>query len=72
MPRLGPIARRELIANLRRLGFDGPFPGGRHEFMTRGSQHVTLPNPHPGDVSRGFLVEILRQSGVSRDAWEAL
>jgi len=72
MPCLGPITRRDLIANLRLLGVDGPFSGGRHEFMTRGSQHLTLPSPHPGDISRGFLVEILRQAGVSRAEWEAL
>ena len=33
MPHLGSIKRRELIACLRRLGFSGPFAGGRHEFM---------------------------------------
>ena len=72
MPRPGPIGRRGLIANLRRLGFDGPFPGGRHEFMTRGPQHVTLPNPHPGDIGRDFLVEILRQAGINLEEWNAL
>jgi hypothetical protein len=35
MPHFGPIKRRELIACLRRLGFSGPYTGGKHEFMQR-------------------------------------
>ena len=31
MPRFGPIKRRELVSCLRRLGFTGPFAGGKHE-----------------------------------------
>lgn len=72
MARIGPISRRDLIACLRQIGFDGPFPGGRHEVMTRGSQYAVLPNPHQGDISSPFLTRILRQAGVSRDEWEAL
>jgi hypothetical protein len=35
MPRFGPIKRRELIGFLRRVGFEGPYSGGRHHFMER-------------------------------------
>lgn len=35
MPRWGPITRRELIRGLRKLGFEGPLSGGRHQFMVR-------------------------------------
>jgi hypothetical protein len=35
MPPWRAIRRRELIATLRRLGFDGPYSGGKHEFMAR-------------------------------------
>lgn len=72
MAGIGPIRRRELIANLRRLGFAGPFPGGRHELMTRGKDHAILPNPHQGDIDAPFLARILRQAGITRDEWEAL
>lgn len=72
MARIGPIRRRELIANLRRLGFDGPFPGGRHEIMTRGTDHAILPNPHQDDIEGHFLAWILRQARVSPDEWEML
>jgi hypothetical protein len=46
MPTLGPIKRRDLVANLRKAGFDGPFAGGNHEFMRRGALKLPIPNPH--------------------------
>ena len=33
MPAFGPISRTELIQCFRRLGFAGPFSGGKHQFM---------------------------------------
>lgn len=72
MPKVGPIKRRDLIRNLRAIGFDGPFPGGRHERMTRGAVHIPIPNPHEGDISQSLLQRILMQAGISRDEWEAL
>ena len=78
MPPFGPIKRRDLIKHLRRLGFEGPHAGARHEFMQRPAEagkppvRVTLPNPHQGDISRGLLSRILRDAGISRAEWEAL
>jgi predicted RNA binding protein YcfA (HicA-like mRNA interferase family) len=70
MPSWGPVPRRVLIATLKRLGFDGPYSGGRHEFMTRGEVVLTIPNPHRGDIGVGLLAVILRQAAVSRKEWE--
>ena len=72
MPHFGPISRRALIANLRRLGFSGPYPGGKHQFMLKGTRSPIIPNPHRGDLSRDLLARILDEAGVSRDEWEAL
>ena len=72
MPPFGPVSRRDLIRHLLRLGFDGPFSGGKHQFMIRGEVTVRIPNPHRGDVGRELLVRILRQAGVDRDEWERL
>lgn len=33
MPRLSPVSRRVLIRRLKKLDFNGPYLGGRHEFM---------------------------------------
>ena len=72
MPRLGPIKREDLIFYLRRLGFDGPFRGRKHQFMRRAERTVRLPNPHPGDIHTGLLSRILRQGGVGKEEWESL
>jgi predicted RNA binding protein YcfA (HicA-like mRNA interferase family) len=72
MPPFGPIKRRELVACLRRLGYSGPYAGGRHEFMLRGVISVTIPNPHGSDIGPNLLAKVLRQAGITRDEWEAL
>jgi len=69
MTRLNPISRRELIQRLRELGFEGPFTGGRHEFVVRGSVRLILPNPHRQDISTDLLSRILRQAGITREEW---
>jgi predicted RNA binding protein YcfA (HicA-like mRNA interferase family) len=73
MPHFGPISRRDLIAALRRAGFDGPRPGGDHDYMTKsGSQRVKVPNPHRGDISILLLKKVLWQAEMSREEWEKL
>jgi len=73
MPKLGPIKRKELIQFMRELGFDGPFAGGKHEFMKRGALKVWVPNPHHGEgIGRNLLRKVLRQAGVSESEWENL
>ena len=72
MPPIGPISRRNLIRYLRRFGFNGPHPGGSHEYMRRNRLKVTIPNPHRGDIRIRTLVQILRQAGISRAEWERL
>jgi predicted RNA binding protein YcfA (HicA-like mRNA interferase family) len=72
MPAFGPIRRRDLIIALRKLGFTGPFSGGRHEFMRKADLVLTIPNPHRGDIGRDLLARILRQAGISRATWESL
>ena len=72
MPVFGPIRRRDLVAALRRLGWHGPYAGGRHEFMQRGTLVLTIPNPHRGDVGPKLLAIVLRQAGISRRDWESV
>jgi predicted RNA binding protein YcfA (HicA-like mRNA interferase family) len=68
MPRLTPVSRRELIQRLQRLGFEGPYSGGRHEFMLRGVS-VDSTQPHRGDISVDLLRRILRRADVSHEEW---
>ena len=65
------ISWRKLVQKFRRLGFDGPYAGGRHLFMVRGTLKVRIPNPHRKDISTHLLAEILRQAGISYDQWNA-
>ena len=69
MPKLNPVSRREFIARLRELGFEGPFSGGKHPQMRRGDLTLIIPNEHVGDISVGFLTRLLKQAGVSREEW---
>jgi predicted RNA binding protein YcfA (HicA-like mRNA interferase family) len=55
MPALNPVSRRELVRKLKRLGFEGPFAGGKHQWMRRGAFRLTIPNPHGGAIDPGFL-----------------
>ena len=69
MSHLRPVSRRELIQRLRRLGFEGPYTGGRHVFMLRGSQRLTVPNPHRHEIGVDLLQRILKQGEISREKW---
>ena len=72
MPRFGPIARQDLIRFLRLLEFEGPYSGGRHQFMVRDGITIAIPNPHRGNIGRDLLSRMLRQAHISRDEWEDL
>ncbi len=69
MSRLAPVSRRELVRRLRELGFEGPYTGGRHEFMVRSLVRLILPNPHRQEISADLLSRILKQAGIDRDEW---
>jgi len=67
--RLRPVSRRELVARLKALGFSGPYTGGRHQFMVRGSIRLILPNLHRGEIGVDLLKRILRQAGIEEEEW---
>ena len=72
MPPIKPIKRIELVQYLRRLGFTGPFSGGKHQFMLKENVSVTIPNPHHTDIGKELLKRILRQANITPDEWKAL
>ena len=69
MTNLNPLSRRELIRKLKMLGFDGPFPGGKHQWMRRDGLRLTIPNPHKGAIDPGLIRRILRLAGITLDEW---
>ena len=70
MNKLTPISRRDLIRRLRKLGFDGPYPGSKHEVMAKGDISVIIRNSHRGeDIGASLIARILKQAAVSRQEW---
>jgi predicted RNA binding protein YcfA (HicA-like mRNA interferase family) len=72
MPPLGPVKRKDLVRYLRELGFEGPYSGGKHQFMAKDEITIHIPNPHQTETGRELLLRILRQAGISREDWEKL
>jgi predicted RNA binding protein YcfA (HicA-like mRNA interferase family) len=72
MPALGSIKRKDLIWYLKKMQFDGPYSGGKHQFMIKGNVRLTLPNPHRQEISIGLLSKILKQAGIEKIDWEKL
>ena len=44
MSRWAPCKRREFTRRLRRIGFDGPFSGTRHQFMVYEQHRLAIPS----------------------------
>ena len=72
MPNWGPIKRKDLLRYLRELGFEGPYAGGKHQYMIKADLKLTIPNPHQADIGRDLLARILRQAEIAKDEWEKL
>jgi predicted RNA binding protein YcfA (HicA-like mRNA interferase family) len=65
--------RREIIRKFRKLGFTGPYSGGKHQFMIKGNLKVRVPNPHKSsDISDALLKEILKQAGIELEEWRRI
>ena len=70
MPR--NISWRKFVQNFRKLGFDGPYSGGKHLFMKKESLKIHIPSKHKGDIGAGLVNEILRQTGIDKEQWDKL
>lgn len=55
MAELSPVSWMDLVRRFRRFGFEGPYRGGRHPYMVRGSLVVTIPNPHRREIGTALL-----------------
>jgi predicted RNA binding protein YcfA (HicA-like mRNA interferase family) len=69
MPLIGPIKRKDLIKNLIKLRFSGPYSGGKHQFMEKGNITLRLPNPHKSDIGTELLIRILKQANIRNSYW---
>jgi hypothetical protein len=65
--------RNEIIRKFRALGWEGPVPGGKYQFMIKGKRKQKIPNPHRGEqYGVALLADILRQAGISHGNYSAL
>jgi len=68
---LSSVSRRDLIRKFRALGYEGPFSGGKHQFMKRGRKKIRIPNPHGNaEISVSLLKEIIKQAGIDDGEWD--
>lgn len=76
MSRWTPCKRRDFIRRLKRLGFEGPFSGARHQFMVYGQHRLAIPSNAEYSVPqlRMLLQEVERIIGreVTVDEWQRL
>jgi len=71
-----PCKRREFIRRLRKLGFDGPYSGTRHQFMVYEGHRMSVPSNAEYSVPQLRMmldeVEDIIGRSVSVDEWNRL
>ena len=74
MSRLSPLKPHQVIRKLRKKGFVGPIPGGRHVRMvhTETGQIIPIPMHKSKDVSVGLIRAIIRELGITPEEWNRL
>ena len=76
MSRWTPCKRRDFIRRLRQLGFDGPFSGTRHQFMTYKQHRMSIPSNSEYSVPQLRMmiraVETIIEKDISVDVWNRL
>ena len=70
MPR--NISWLKLVKNFKKLGFEGPYGGGKHLFMKKNAFKIHIPNKHKGNIGAGLVNEILKQADIDKKEWDKL
>jgi len=76
MPRWTPCKRSDFMRRLRRLGFDGPYAGGKHQFMVHGRRRLAIPSNDEYSVPQLRMmlreVEAILGRPITAELWESL
>jgi hypothetical protein len=76
MSRWQPCKRREFIRRLRKLDFDGPYSGTRHQFMVFEKYRLTVPSNSEYSVPQLRImlneVEGILGRAITADEWNKL
>jgi len=71
-----PCKRRDFIKRLRKLDFDGPYSGTRHQFMIHGHYRLTIPSNKEFSIPQLRMmineVEGIIKRCINDDEWNKL
>lgn len=71
-----PCKRRDFIQRLRKIGFDGPYSGTRHQFMVFRQHRLAIPSNAEYSVSQLRMMireaEEIIGSEITVDEWNKL
>lgn len=67
-----PYSAREVLAKLRRAGFEEVRQSGSHKVLRHADGRQTYVAMHPGDIPQGTFRKILKQAGLTIDQFRAL
>ena len=67
-----PFTPREVIAKLKRAGFEKVRQTGSHLFFRHADGRLTFVAIHRGDIPIGTMRKILKQANLTEDQFEQL
>jgi predicted RNA binding protein YcfA (HicA-like mRNA interferase family) len=67
-----PFTPREVIAKLKRAGFEEVRQTGSHLFLRHPDGRLTFVAMHRGDIPVGTMRKILKQANLNEDQFENL
>ena len=71
-----PCKRRVFIRRLRKIGFDGPFSGTKHQFMVYEQHRLAIPSNIQYSIPQLRMmiqeVEEIIGHGLTSDEWNSL
>lgn len=76
MVQWAPCKRRDFIKRLRKLGFDGPYSGTRHQFMIYTNHRMAIPSNKEYSIPqlRMMISEVERiiERKIMLDDWNSI
>jgi len=76
MKKWHPCKRKGFIKRLRKIGFDGPYSGTRHQFMVINNHRMTIPSNQEYSIPQLRMlikeVESIIERIIFPDEWNSL
>ncbi|MBI5215583.1 MAG: type II toxin-antitoxin system HicA family toxin [Ignavibacteriae bacterium] len=76
MSRWAPCKRQDFIRRLRRLGFEGPYSGTKHQFMLFNHHRLAIPSNAEYTIPQLRMmmneIESITEKEISLEEWSRL